>query len=114
MSVVGLVKKGPARRLARAVSRRSREQKISLLRSNIRGGSSILLVGVSPNEGIGTESMVEQGLLDHADVTCLVYEPYEGSLWGRPTVQGDARDLPFADDSFDYVVSNAVDRKSVV
>lgn len=108
MSVVRLMRAGPARRLARAVSGRSRQQKVSLLRANIPPGSQVLLVGASPNEGIGTESAVERGLLAHADVTCLVYEPYEGELWGRPTVQGDARNLPFPDDSFDYVVSNAV------
>ncbi len=108
MSIVNWVKKGPARKLARSVSSRSRAKKISLFRSNIRPGSRVLLVGVSPNDGIGTESAVEIGLLEHADVTCLVYEPYDGELWGRPTVQGDARDLPFPDASFDYVVSNAV------
>jgi hypothetical protein len=108
MTVVELMKSKPARRLARAVSARSRAQKISMLRANIAPGSHVLLVGVSPNEGIGTESVVERGLLDHAEVTCLVYEPSEGNLWGRPTVHGDARELPFPDDSFDYVVSNAV------
>jgi len=108
MSIVKVMKKGPARRLARSVSGRSRARKVDLLRANIAPGSSLLLVGVSPAEGIGTESAVERGLLAHADVTCLVYEPFSGELWGRPTVQGDARDLPFPDDSFDYVVSNAV------
>lgn len=108
MSVVTWMKKGPARRLARTVSGRSRAQKIALLRASIRPGSSVLLVGVSPDEGIGTESAVERGLLEHADVTCLVYAPFEGDLLGRPTVRGDARDLPFPDNSFDYVVSNAV------
>lgn len=108
MSVVNLLRRGPARRLARAVSERSRREKIALLRANIAPGSSVLLVGVSPNEGIGTDSIVERGLLEHADVTCLVYEPFDGLLWDRPTVQGDARALPFPDRSFDYVVSNAV------
>lgn len=108
MSLVRLMKKGPARRLARAVSARSRRKKIALLTANIAPGAQLLLVGASPNAGIGTESAVEQGLLAHAEVTCLVDEPYDGQLWGRPTVQGDARDLPFPDDSFDYVVSNAV------
>lgn len=108
MSIVRMMKRGPARRLARAVSGRSRRQKVALLRANIPAGASVLLVGASPNEGIGTESAVERGLLAHADVTCLVYESVEGQLWGRPTVRGDARHLPFPDDSFDFVVSNAV------
>lgn len=108
MSVATLLTRGPARRLARTVSARSRRQKVSLLRANIAPASSVLLVGVSPDEGIGTESAVERGLLSHADVTCLVYEPFDGDILGCPTVQGDARDLPFPDDSFDYVVSNAV------
>lgn len=108
MSVVKWLKQGLPRQLARRVSQRSREQKVLLLRCNIRPGARVLLVGASPNEGIGTESDVERGLLEHAEITCLVYEPYVGALWGQPTVQGDARNLPFPDRSFDYVVSNAV------
>ena len=108
MSLVQWLKRGPLRHVARRVSQRSREQKVSLLRSNITPGARVLLVGASPNTGIGTESAVERGLLEHADITCLVYEPYDGELWGRPTVRGDARDLPFPDQSFAYVVSNAV------
>ncbi|WP_277453034.1 class I SAM-dependent methyltransferase [Janibacter sp. DB-40] len=108
LSVPELLKKGPARQLARRVSARSRARKIDLLRTNIRPGSRVLLVGVSPEEGIGTESAVERGLLDHAQVTCLVYGACPSRLWGRPTLRGDARALPFADGSFDYVVSNAV------
>ena len=108
MSVVRLLKKGPALRLARVVSSRSRTAKIALLRANIDAGSRVLLVGVSANEGLGTESAVERGLLEHAEVTCLVHDQVGGGLCGRPTVRGDARALPFPDDSFDYVVSNAV------
>lgn len=108
MAVAQLLRKGPALRLARRVSARSRARKVALFRANITPGAQVLLVGASPDEGIGTESAVEQGLLDHAVVTALVHEPYDGQLWGRPTVQGDARDLPFDDQSFDYVVSNAV------
>lgn len=107
-SVVGLLQRGPARRLARTISARSRTRKISLLRANITPGSEVLLVGASPDEGIGTESLVEQGLIGHARVTCLVHAPCTETLWDRPTLRGDARALPFADDSFDYVVSNAV------
>jgi len=108
MCVANWVKKGRARRLARWVSGRSRAKKVALIRNNIAPGARVLLVGASPAEGIGTESAVEIGLLEHAEITCLVYEPYEGELWGRPTVRGDARELPFPDSSFDYVVSNAV------
>lgn len=108
MSIVKWVKHGPLQILARVVSQRSRDRKVALFRAYIRRGTHVLVVGASPNAGIGTESAVERGLLDHAAITCLVYEPYDGELWGRPTVRGDARDLPFADRSFDYVVSNAV------
>lgn len=108
MSIVKSIQRGPLRHFAYRVSQRSRDRKVTLLRSSIQPSASVLVVGASPNEGIGTESAVERGLLEHASITCLVYEPYDGELWGRPTVRGDARDLPFPDRSFDYVVSNAV------
>ncbi|MGH3851993.1 MAG: methyltransferase domain-containing protein [Pseudonocardiaceae bacterium] len=68
----------------------------------------MLLVGISPGEGIGTESMVERALAKHANVVGLVYSPVSAPVLGCPTVRGDARTLPFVDNSFDYVVSNAV------
>src|SRR5699024_11894112 len=108
MCVANWVKKGRARRLARWVSGRSRAKKVALIRNNIAPGARVLLVGASPAEGIGTESAVEIGLLEHAEITCLVYEPYEGDLWGRPTVRGDARELPCPDSCCDYVLVSEV------
>lgn len=74
----------------------------------IEPGSSVLVVGVSAGAGIGTESMVESGLAKHADIVGLTYPPVSAPVLGAATVRGDARALPFVDNSFDYVVSNAV------
>jgi hypothetical protein len=63
---------------------------------------------VGPTAGIGTESFIERGLSEHANVVALVYPEISGPVLGLATVRGDARALPFADNSFDYVVSNAV------
>jgi hypothetical protein len=98
------VLRGPARRL----SAWSRSRKLATLRAIIEPGSSVLLVGISPDDGIGTESLVEHGLASHARVVGLVYPPVSGPVLGLATVRGDGRALPFADGSFDYVVSNAV------
>lgn len=96
------------RQPARRVSRWSRQRKLRTLLTVIEPGASVLLVGISPGEGIGTESLVERGLAEHAIVVGLVYPPVNKPVLGLATVRGDARALPFADNSFDYVVSNAV------
>jgi hypothetical protein len=99
---------GMRRQLGAVVSSRSREQKIRWLTERIPAGSEILLVGVSADAGlIGTANAVEVGLMRHARTTALIYDD------GRPdlpctVVRGSALSLPFADGSFDYVVSNAV------
>jgi hypothetical protein len=101
--MLGFVR-APARRL----SAWSRRTKLATLTRLIEPGSTVLLVGVGPTAGIGTESQIEKGLAEHADVVALVYPEVSGPVLGLRTVRGDARALPFADDSFDWVVSNAV------
>lgn len=98
------VVRAPARRL----SAWSRSKKLATLTRLIEPGSTVLLVGVGPTAGIGTESQIEKGLAEHAQVVALVYPEISGPVLGLTTIRGDARALPFADGSFDYVVSNAV------
>jgi hypothetical protein len=93
---------------ARKLSAWSRRGKLTTLRQVIEPGATVLLVGISPSDGIGTESAVELGLAQHAQVVGLVYPAVTEPVLGLSTVRGDARALPFADKSFDYVVSNAV------
>lgn len=97
------------RTLAGAVSRRSREAKVEWLRNRIEPGASVLLVGASVSEcgGVRTDNVVERGVATFADVHALVYGRGDPGL-GCPFSAGDACRLPFQDDSFDYVVSNAV------
>ncbi|WP_448614615.1 class I SAM-dependent methyltransferase [Modestobacter sp. URMC 112] len=79
------------------------------MRQHIESGSSVLLVGVSgvePN-GIGVDNIVERGIASFADVHALVYSGGDPEL-GCPVTYGDACSLPFADNTFDYVFSNAV------
>lgn len=90
-----------------AVSRRSRERKLAWFRRRIEPDATVLLIGASTAEGIGTENVVERGLAEHAHVHALVYESGDPGL-DCPVTLGDARALPFPDASFDYVVSNAV------
>lgn len=96
------------RQLGARVSTRSRAQKLRWLIQRIDAGSSVLLEGVSADAGlIGTANHVEAGLIEHFDTTALLYDAGDPAL-PCPWVRGSALDLPFDDDSFDYVVSNAV------
>lgn len=67
------------------------------------------MLGISAGQRYGVENVIERALVERYDVTGLVYEEPDGHpLPGATVVRGDARGLPFADRSFDYVVSNAV------
>jgi hypothetical protein len=97
------------REIAAKVSGRSRERKVAWAREQIKPGSSVLLVGAAVPRGddLGVANIVERGIAKFTDAHALVYG--EGDpLLGCPYSSGDACDLPFPDDSFDYVFSNAV------
>lgn len=97
------------RELASAMSRRSREGKVTWLADRIKPGATVLLVGVSPviPFGVDTNNVVERGVAGFTDAHALVYDGDDPGL-GIPWSNGDGCALPFDDDSFDYVVSNAV------
>jgi len=96
-------------RLAAGVSARSRATKAAWLRARIPESSTVLLVGVSAMTEWATETdnQVERELVSFTRAEALVYEEGDPGL-GVPTTRGDACDLPFDDDAFDFVVSNAV------
>src|SRR6478735_4020764 len=97
------------RTLAQRVSHWSRTRKLSWLRETIEPGSTVLLVGaaIPRTDDLGVDNYVELGLAQFATVHALTYEEGDPQL-GCAYVRGDACELPFADDSFDYVFSNAV------
>jgi len=96
------------RPMAPKISLRSCRAKLQLLKRFIDRIATVLFVGVSPDHGMGTESYIEKGLADHANVTALVYPPVAKCVFGMPAVRGEARALPFADNSFYFLVSSAV------
>jgi hypothetical protein len=96
-----------SRRIAMRVSAGSRQQKIRFLAERIPEGSSVLVVGVSAGSSTVTENVIERWLFRERQAVGLSYDPPEPGL-GADIVRGDARRLPFADASFDYLVSNAV------
>jgi hypothetical protein len=94
--------------LSAKVSASSRQRKLAWLTNRIEPGSTVLLVGVAADPGVmGTSNVVELGLMAHTDATALVHDEGEPQL-PCPWVRGSALDLPFDDQYFDYVVSNAV------
>jgi ubiquinone/menaquinone biosynthesis C-methylase UbiE len=97
------------KQLAAAVSEHSRRRKVAWLRMNIKPGASVLMVGASgvADRRLGTDNAVERGVAEFTTAHALVYGEGNPHL-GCPYSSGDACRLPFADDSFDYVVSNAV------
>lgn len=97
------------RQLAGAVSRRSREGKVAWIRERVKPGASVLLVGATAwgGNGVATNNVVERGVAAFADAHALVYDGGDPGL-GIPWSTGDGCALPFDDDSFDYVISNAV------
>lgn len=98
---------GLRRRVASRVSARSRARKIDELARRLPAGSSVLVVGVSGASAITSSNMIERWLCGHCRTVGLAYDVPRGDF-EAPVVRGDARRLPFADDSVDYVVSNAV------
>lgn len=95
------------RRAAGRVSEDSRRSKIAYLDGRLPRGSSVLVVGVSGGSSHAAENLLERWLFSERETTGLAYDEPEPGLTHR-IVRGDARALPFKEDSFDYVVSNAV------
>lgn len=97
------------KRLAAAVSERSRTRKLAWAREQIEAGSSVLLVGASVprTDDLGIDNIIERGIVKHANAHVVIYGEGDPQL-GCPYSSGDARDLAFPDKSFDYVYSNAV------
>ena len=98
-----------ARRLVLAYSARSRERKAALIVKLIQQTATrrVLLVGAmasgtEPNEGI-VERLVAAAAVEV--VSIILYDPGQ-QPW--PYLMADGCHMPFADQSFDLVVSNAV------
>lgn len=97
-------------RLASSVSGVSRNHKTRQLEALVPSGSSVLAVGLSDPGYSKTHNQVELALAQRASVTGVYYPAIPGMREKVPftLVRGDGCALPFADDSFDYVMSNAV------
>lgn len=102
---------------AAAYSRHNRSKKSRKIVDLMELGEcrSVLLVGAQPNDDHGFSNVVERAVEAHADWTiasgflhdAAVGRTTEGSSW-ESYVCADGRSLPFRDDAFDIVVSNAI------
>ena len=105
-------------RLADAISLRSRERKLQLFLEELRptAETTVLDVGADElgfgeGEGCGTMNFFEERYPWPERITALGLHDGAGFRARYPAidyVQGDACELPFADDRFDVVFSNAV------
>jgi SAM-dependent methyltransferase len=106
----------PARRIVVWVSTRSRAQKLETILAHVPAGARVLAVGVEGDGGYAlgcsdTGNQIERGLLRAGrDVTAVAFFAVPTSLGddGAALLRGDGRHLPFVDDAFDVVLSNAV------
>lgn len=98
------------RPVAHQVHAANRQRKIRFLQRTIHqhGIKSVLLVGVIASDAVAFDNAVERsviGLAPHVVASGL--DPEGLSVWPE-YVQADGRDLPFDDQEFDLVLSNAV------
>lgn len=118
MTVVGAPSSiGPwVRRVVVGVSSRSRSRKLEAILACVPKGARVLAVGVEGDGGYAagcsdTGNQIERGLLAAGrHVTAVAFYAAPASLRddGATLLRGDGRHLPFVDDAFDVVISNAV------
>lgn len=97
-------------KLASAVSASSRTAKTARLDALVPDGASVLAVGVSDPEYSESHNVIENALAQRTWLVGVFYPPLQ-SVEERcpfPLIRGDGCALPFADNSFDFVISNAV------
>ncbi|MDP3713017.1 MAG: methyltransferase domain-containing protein [Mycobacteriales bacterium] len=96
--------------VALKVSNYSRRRKVAAVEAVIPKGVSLLMVGLSNPSNSSVTNQVEIALAQGRDAVGLFYPPLKDlrRKLGFEVVRGDGSRLPFADNSFDYVFSNAV------
>lgn len=100
-------------RRLRGLYQRSRERKLALFfeLTGLRRGAKILDVGANPNNVNEFENMLERRHADDYDVTAVTLinaAPLRRLFPNVRCIQADGCMLPFRDDAFDTVFSNAV------
>jgi ubiquinone/menaquinone biosynthesis C-methylase UbiE len=96
-----------ALKIAKPIHVRLRSQKVKLFRQHL-SGAGLTLLDVGGGAGIDGEFL--QLYSQFSKVATANLEPSFRGLGGLPVLRivADARELPFADKSFDWVFSNAV------
>ena len=98
------------KKFSHAYSRYNRKRKLEFLQVLLRGQnfSSGLIVGAKPDSNsLDFDNLIEKGIIEILPNVTVSGIERDSSFWPK-WVKADGRKLPFGNDSFDFVFSNAV------
>lgn len=98
------------KKFSHAYSRYNRKRKLEFLQVLLRGQnfSSGLIVGAKPDSNsLDFDNLIEKGIIEILPNVTVSGIERDSSFWPN-WVKADGRKLPFGNDSFDFVFSNAV------
>ncbi len=98
------------KKFSHAYTRYNRKRKLNFLQALLRGQnfSSGLIVGAKPDsKSLDFDNLIEKGIIEILPNVTVSGIESDSTFWPK-WVKADGRKLPFGNNSFDFVFSNAV------